>query len=239
MHLREVLYMSLTLNIEDDPESQGSADDVTRLKEQISSLTKELHVTRIRLANEIRDKRDQLGRISSLEQAYMDTLKDLEEVRATLKIILENRNQERAVFEKQVMYHVKDLTLPFIERLRKSVRDPESRLNLEIIEANICKNIGKLVHTSIPYDSRLTSTELKVATLITDGRTTTEISSLMCLSPRSVEYYRNNIRNKLGLKDIKVPLRKYLSSFQSEVPIEAEASSAPDHVRPDVPSIQG
>jgi DNA-binding CsgD family transcriptional regulator len=54
--------------------------------------------------------------------------------------------------------------------------------------------------------------ELQVANLIRKGRTTKEMSRLLNISPRTVDSYRNNIREKLGLKNKKVNLKTYLSS---------------------------
>ncbi len=177
-----------------------------------AELTKELHITRLRLANEMRDKRFLMEDISSLKQKLSDTAKDLKEMRARLDILIENRDRERETFEKQVLYHVKDLTLPFIEKLKKTLKDPEARLSLEIIEANINTNIGRLLNVSAPQDSRLTSTETRIATLIAEGRKTSEIAGLMCMPSRSIDYHRNSIRKKLGLTKREISLKQYLSS---------------------------
>ena len=54
--------------------------------------------------------------------------------------------------------------------------------------------------------------DFQVANVIRKGRTTKDMSRLLNISPRTVESYRNNIREKLGLKNKKVNLKTYLSS---------------------------
>jgi DNA-binding CsgD family transcriptional regulator len=58
-----------------------------------------------------------------------------------------------------------------------------------------------------------TPMQLQVADLVKAGKTTKEISEVLHLSDRAIEFHRNNIRNKLGLKNKKMNLRSYLLSL--------------------------
>ena len=55
--------------------------------------------------------------------------------------------------------------------------------------------------------------ELKVATLIKEGKTTKEVAGLLRTSIRSVEYHRGNIREKLGFKGKQINLQSYPTSL--------------------------
>ena len=59
----------------------------------------------------------------------------------------------------------------------------------------------------------LTPTEIRVAALIKNGKTTKEISELLYLSEYTVIFHRDNIRGKLGLKGKKINLQSYLQSL--------------------------
>ena len=60
---------------------------------------------------------------------------------------------------------------------------------------------------------KLTPTEIKISGLIRIGKTSKEIATLLNLSTRTVEVHRNNIRNKLGLRNKKLNLRIFLMTI--------------------------
>jgi DNA-binding NarL/FixJ family response regulator len=54
----------------------------------------------------------------------------------------------------------------------------------------------------------LTSRESQILTLIADGHTSREIAEMLVISPRTVERHRENLRDKLGLRN-RVDLTRY------------------------------
>ena len=60
---------------------------------------------------------------------------------------------------------------------------------------------------------KLSHTELQVSNLIKQGNTTKEIAEIMNLATSTIDFHRNNIRKKFGIKNKKTNLRTYLSSF--------------------------
>jgi len=59
----------------------------------------------------------------------------------------------------------------------------------------------------------LTPTEIRIVNSIKQGYRVKEIALTLNVSPRTIEFHRDNIRKKLGIKGRKINLRSYLSAL--------------------------
>ena len=134
----------------------------------------------------------------------------LEETNTALKILLKKRDEDKISLENRVLTNVGELVIPFLEKVKRSTADERANTYLKIIENNLNDITSPFARTiSLKY-ANLTPTEVKVAHLIRQGRTTKEIADLLSVSDRTIESYRNNIRKKMGIKNKKVNLRLFL-----------------------------
>jgi PAS domain S-box-containing protein len=138
----------------------------------------------------------------------------LEEVNAALTVLLKRRDEDKQELEEKVVTNVKELVLPYLQRLKESALNPQQTTIAAILESNLGEIVSPFVTRLSSKFVDLTPTELKVADLIRDGRTTKEIASLLNLSQNTILFHRHNIRGKLGLKKKKTNLRSYLRSIQ-------------------------
>jgi PAS domain S-box-containing protein len=140
--------------------------------------------------------------------------KELEEVNAALKVLLKRRDEDRADLENSVVVNIKELVLPYVEKLKNDHLNPQQETLISIIESNIKEIVSPFAAKLSSKFLNLTPTELQVASLVKDGRSSNEIAELMNLSPNTILFHRYNLRRKLGLKQRKVNLRTYLRSLQ-------------------------
>ena len=84
---------------------------------------------------------------------------------------------------------------------------------LEILESNLNDIVSPFLKKLSSQYLNLTPTEIQVANLIREGKSTKEIAEVLTISERAIEFHRNNIRDKLGLKKEKANLRSYLLSL--------------------------
>jgi PAS domain S-box-containing protein len=139
---------------------------------------------------------------------------NLAEVNTALKVLLKKRDEDRKSLEEKVLYNVKSLIRPYLKKMKQSGLDARQSAYLEILESNLDEIVSPLSRT-LSYDYLgFTPTEIKVATMVKQGKQAREIARLLGISTRTVEGYRYAIRNRLGIKGRKVNLRTYLLSIQ-------------------------
>jgi PAS domain S-box-containing protein len=139
--------------------------------------------------------------------------RDLEEVNAALKVLLKRREEDKIELAESVQSNVKELVLPYLEKLKKSKLEPHQMTLIGILELHCKDVVSPFINKLSSKFIKLTPTEIKLADLIKAGRTTKEAAELLGLSENTIQVHRHHIRSKLGLKHAKINLRSYLRSL--------------------------
>ena len=147
------------------------------------------------------------------EEALKMEQEHLSEANAALKALLRQREEDRRELEEALLTNVKNLVMPYVEKLSKSRLNPDQKLFLGIIESHLWEITSPFLRSLSRQFMKLTPTEIRVADLIREGRTTKEIAGILRTSENAVLFHRQNVRRKLELKSKKVNLRSYLSSL--------------------------
>jgi len=127
-----------------------------------------------------------------------------------MKVLLRHREEDRRELEEQFLANFRKLIMPSLEKLRRSGLTPRQRAYVDIVEMNARKMFSASGTAAGLAQASFTPIEMRIVEYIKEDKTTKEIGSLLNLSPRTVEYYRDRIRKKLGLKSKNVNLRSYL-----------------------------
>lgn len=161
-------------------------------------------------ANLIQRKRTE-QEIRQREEELKLKTDNLEEMNTALKVLLKKREDDKIELEEKILLNVKQLIEPYLQNLKQTRLKARQANLLDIIDSNLNEIIAPFARdfTSIYY--KLTPKEIQIANLIKQGKTTKEIADIMSLSIKTIEFHRNNIRNKLGLKNGKINLQSHLS----------------------------
>ncbi len=138
---------------------------------------------------------------------------NLEEMNTALKVLLQKREEDKDELEEQVIYNVKELVLPFLEKLKASRLDSRQFTLLQIMESNLNDIVAPFAKLLSTRYLNLTPAEMQIANMVKHGKTTKEIAETLFLSTRTIESHRDNIRQKLGIKNKKANLRTHLLSY--------------------------
>jgi DNA-binding CsgD family transcriptional regulator len=138
---------------------------------------------------------------------------ELTEVNNALSLLLHQSAEASAEHERRIHDNLQRLVLPYLEKIQERCKDEELALYLRVAAANLEKITSTFSLTLSARLKGLTPRELEVAELIKQGRATKQIAAILDLSSRTVEFYRDQLRVKLGIKSKKTNLRSYLSSL--------------------------
>jgi PAS domain S-box-containing protein len=142
----------------------------------------------------------------------------LEDVNTALRVLLERREEDRSEIEEKIDYNLRELVLPYLEKLKNTSLNEKQASYLKVAESNIESIVSPFSKSLSEKFLNLTPTELQIANLIQQGRSTKEIAQVLSVSNRTVESHRKGIRKKLNLNNRKTNLRSHLSTL-SKSPI--------------------
>jgi PAS domain S-box-containing protein len=162
---------------------------------------------------DVTEEKQAVAQMKEKKAALQAKKHELQEVNAALRVLLAGRDNDKRELEERVLANVKELVAPYIVKLKKSGLDAKQMTYLKILKSNLNDIVAPFVHQLSSKYSTLTPTEIQVAQLIREGRTTKEIGELLDSSKRTIESHRQSIRTKLGITGGKANLRSYLFSM--------------------------
>jgi PAS domain S-box-containing protein len=148
-----------------------------------------------------------------MEEEIRSKTESLEETNAALRVLLKHRESDNVELEEKVVQNVRDLVLPYVERIKQSNSDRDVAF-AEIVESNLNDILTPFVKRMAAKYATFTPKEIQIADLMKKGKSTKEIAGLLSLSIRTVDVHRYKIRQKLGIKNKKINLQSYLLSLQ-------------------------
>lgn len=206
---KQTFYCGITRDISERKKYEKRLEDLNKeLEQRVKTRTVELEKVNEQLNREISER-------IQTEEELKSKKNTLEELNAALRILLDKRDQDRKELEQNVVYNVKELVFPNVERLLKSTVTQQQREYLNIITSNLKDIISPFGRTLSLSSLKLTPKEIDIANLIREGKTTKEIAELLHLSVRTIDSHRDNIRRKLGLKSKKANLRTHLLATEN------------------------
>ena len=176
------------------------------LERRVEKRTVELMETNRQLKKEI-DERKQV------EDELRVKTRDLEELNTALKVLLRKRDEDKLELEEKIVGNVKELIFPYLKKLIRGNFGEREKTFLEIVESNLEAILSPFARTLSSKFIKLTPAELQVANLVKLGKTSKEIAALGNLSFKTIEFHRDNVRTKLGIKNKKINLRTHLLSL--------------------------
>ena len=174
----------------------GMATEITERK----IMEEELKIHREELAHLVEEKTKELG----------NKAKILEDLNTAMKVMLQRREQDKTDLEERFVTNIRNMILPYVQKMKTGGLDEGKRSYLMIIESHLDEIVSPLLKNLNQFN--LTPTETRVASHIKSGKTTKQIAELMGIAAGSVDTHRKRIRKKLNLRRT-VNLQAYILSL--------------------------
>jgi signal transduction protein with GAF and PtsI domain/DNA-binding CsgD family transcriptional regulator len=175
-----------------------------------SSLYEQIQQHASKLEKILKEKKQATKTLKRREKELELKTKNLGDVNSALKVLLKQRDEDKAEIEEKVISNVKELVLPYLEKLKRGKLNALQNSYISVLESNLNEIIAPFVHKLSSRYFNLTPKEIQVADLIKKGKTTKEIADLLNSSTRVIDFHRNNLRKKFGLINKKANLRSHL-----------------------------
>jgi PAS domain S-box-containing protein len=182
------------------------------LEMKVEERTAELVMVNDMLEQEIEERKQIELALTERRNDLENKTHELGELNAALNVLLKRREQDKTDLEEKVLANVKELVFPYVEKLNNSRINDRQMVYLNLIKSNLEAIVKPFLHRLSSKYSNLTPNEIQVAWLVKDGRTTKEIAELLNSSTSAIDFHRNNLRKKLGLRNTKTNLRSFLLS---------------------------
>lgn len=139
--------------------------------------------------------------------------KNMEGIRAQndlLKVYIEQKEDEKKTIENTITGNVKKYIRPLIRHIREGVQEKPAEYEMLSLLDSLFENIVTPYLSGAPAIDDFSSREIEIMSLIRAGRSSKEIAEAICVSKKTIDFHRANIRKKLGLEPGRDNLRSCL-----------------------------
>ncbi len=164
-------------------------------------------------SRDVSPEKKNIANLKKREKELNYRTRSLEEANTAFSILLRRREEDRTEFESSVVSNMSTLIKPYIEKLKSTPLDAIQTNHLHVIETNLEQIVSPFVRDIGSRVLELTPMEIRVATLVKEGKSNIEIAEKLSVSKNTILTHRFNLRRKLGIKNKKINLRAYLLSF--------------------------
>lgn len=138
----------------------------------------------------------------------------LEDIQKALGLLDEIRNINSSEKKEKLSKEIQENYITELNNLQDAINDPIISLCLDIIKKNLEEFMTPAGSLSRFYQV-LTPSEIQIAEFIRMGKTSKDIADALDIAQKTVENHRNNVRDKLGLRNKGINLRSYLMQLES------------------------
>ena len=150
--------------------------------------------------------------LDQLEKRVAERTRELEEVNTALRVLISNIEKSQHDHDEELLRQINTLVIPHLSKVARVLDTEGAGSEFLTLAENNLRSLTSSLSTRITSEFQvLTVTEADIAQLVMRGKTTKEIAKTLSRATSTIDFHRNNIRCKLGLRRGE-NLRAYLLS---------------------------
>ena len=130
-----------------------------------------------------------------------DQSRKMMEQNIALRVLGDQLSNDSQTVISEISMKIDALIMPLMERLKEETVNEDIRTGLQQVERHLSELTDPFFR-QLPLDKlNLSPREMQLASYIREGYTSKEISALLCVSKKTVDFHRANLRKKLKVDD--------------------------------------
>ncbi len=187
----------------DITQRKRSEYELRRHRDHLEDMVKERTNELTKIMEDLRNREAELSTKS----------RKLEEANIALKVVLKQMAKKKRVDKENILSNVKQLVIPYLNRLKKSPLNTDQMILINTLESNLDNITSPLISKLSSSFLNLTPMEIRIAHFVKEGLMNKEMAELLGTSLNTISSHRYKLRSKLGLKNKGINLRSYLLSL--------------------------
>ena len=215
-HTHEIQQFALALSAKWQAEKELLATNL-HLDQLVQERTRELTLAIEALESSNQKYRETAKRLQKTEAALAEKADDLIGTNQALQQMVRKNEEDRKEIEEKVLFAVHEMVEPYMDKLEKSPLNDYQQSFLKIVRTNLNEIVTPFMKDLGHKYFRLSPTELNIANLIRLGTSTKDIVDQLKMTKRTVDFHRDRIREKIGIKNTKANLKTVLQELEGEL----------------------
>lgn len=179
------------------------------------SIYSEMKVTKVEnqtiiVAKDITKQKQIINIARSQESRLNELTQECKNLKTAIDVIMNTINERQNEVKRNYCRNIEEMIFPMLDILKSTSLNDHQKATIDVLEASL-QTITESFSEVLGADKyELTQREIQIVNLIRLGKTTKQISEILHLSCKTVDYHRMNIRKRLNISNTKADLRSHL-----------------------------
>ena len=182
-----------------------------QLQQSQANLEQQVQTRTAELTHTVEELHTVLNTLITREKELQEKNRELLDTNTTLSVMMKRRDKELHDIRQEIVAKTVETVLPLLKKAQSKVSG-SARDYMVTAQANLLDIFTEQPHDSILNHAKLAPRELQIIQYIRQNKSTKEMAHLLGLTVSTIESYRENIREKLRIKNKKINLKKFLTS---------------------------